>query len=599
MLPTTDQASGCATFVDEWVRAGLTDAVMAPGSRSTPLALALAEEPRLRVHVHHDERAAGFAALGLGLATGRPAILLTTSGTAAAELHAAVVEAHQGHVPLLVCTADRPPELQDVGAPQTIDQTHLFGRAVRWFCAPAMTGGMAGRTAEGSSAGSSPGGATSPASSSWRSVASRAVAMASGVPPGPVHLNLAFRDPLVGRPGEIPAGRADGRPWHHLATTRANLADRDLLALVGRLAGRRGVIVAGGGAGEPSSVHALARVAGWPVLADPRSDCRLPRPTTVAHADALLRQPAFARAQRPEVVLRLGAPHASRAVGAWLAGPGAYQVAVAPPGVWWDPDRTADLVVAADTTTLARQLTRALGEHGAEPAWLKAWSEADARAEGAIDAALRSRSDMTEPGLARGVVAALPAEATLVIGSSMSIRDVEWFAAPRAGVRMLANRGANGIDGVVSTALGVALAATGETGRSGTRRRTAALVGDVAFLHDATALLGATARDLDLVVVVVDNRGGGIFSFLPQSAKLAPARFEQLFGTPHDVRIEELAAAHGIASTTVETPDALEPAVRSATEAGGVWVVVARTDRGANVAVHDELNTAVATALAG
>ncbi len=577
MLPTTGQATCCATFVDEWVRAGLTDAVVAPGSRSSPLALALADEARLRVHVHHDERAAGFIALGLGSATGRPAILVTTSGTAAAELHAAVVEAHQGHVPLLVCTADRPAELRDVGAPQAIDQTHLFGRAVRWFCEPDLA---------------------EAASSAWRSVASRAAAMTTGVPPGPVQLNLAFRDPLVGQPGEVPAGREDGRPWHRAGPTRTELADRELLSLVGRLGGRRGVIVAGGGAGEPSSVHALARVAGWPVLADPRSDCRLPRPTTVAHADALLRQQVFARDHRPEVVLRLGAPPASRAVGGWLASSGAHQVAVAPPGVWWDPDRTADLVLAADATALARPLTRALGEHGAEPGWLKGWTDAESRAQRAIDAALRARPDVTEPAVARGVVAAMPAESTLVIASSMPVRDVEWFAAPRAGLRMLANRGANGIDGVVSTAVGVALVAAGEADRSGMRRRTAALVGDLAFLHDATALVGVTARGVDLVVVVVDNRGGGIFSFLPQRAALSPERFEQLFGTPHDVRVEELAAVHGVSAITIEEPDAVVPAIRSATEVGGVWLVVARTDRSANVAVHDELNAAVATALA-
>ncbi len=568
---TDAQATFCTTLVDEWVRGGVTDAVLAPGSRSTPLALALASEPRLRVHVHHDERAAGFIALGLGLASGRPAVVLTTSGTAAVELHPAVVEAHQAHVPLIACTADRPAELQSVGAPQTVEQRNLFGSSARWFAEPgvadvAMTG-------------------------AWRSIAARAVveALGCGQPAGPVHLNLAFRDPLVGDAGPLPRGRARGAPWHRVAPTSTALADRELLHLVGVLAGKRVLMVAGAGAGDPSAIHALARVGGWPVIADPRSGCRLPRPTTVAHADALLRVATFAAEHRPDVVLRVGAPPASKVVAQWLAGLDAEQLTIVPGDSWFDPERTAAVIVAADPAAVAKQLVRSLGDHPAPKDWLAGWQQADGAAGVAIAGRLTAHPEPTEPGTARDVVAALPDGSALVVGSSMPIRDVEWYASPRAGLDMYANRGANGIDGVVSTAVGVAL---------GRRAPTAVLVGDIAFLHDSNALIGIRDRGVDLVIVVVDNDGGGIFSFLPQATALPAPRFEQLFGTPHGVKAEEVAAAHGLASLTIEDPSALPVAIRSLVETGGVWLVVVRTDRAGNVKVHDELNDAVAAALA-
>lgn len=564
------QATFCATLVDEWVRAGVTDAVVAPGSRSTPMALALANRAEVAVHVHHDERSAGFVALGLGLATGRPAIVLTTSGTATTELHSAVVEAHQAHVPMLVCTADRPPELQHVGAPQTIDQSHLYGRAVRWHCDPGV--------------------ADAARASAWRSLAARAALEATGWPAGPVHLNLPFRDPLAGIADPLPTGAADGQPWHRAAGTTTAVSDRELLGLIGKMAGRRGLIVAGGGAGDPSTVHALARILGWPVLADPRSGCRLPRPTTVAHADALLRSIRFAGAHRPQVVLRLGAAPASKVVGEWLAAPGSLHVMVTPPGAWWDPDHTAAVVCNADPTVLCRQLTSALEAHGASPDWMGAWRAADDAASRAIARVLAAHREPTEPGVARDVVAALPDGASLVVASSMPVRDVEWYAEPRAGLQTFANRGANGIDGVVSTAVGVALG-------SGRRAPTAALVGDIAFLHDANGLLGVTGRGIDLTVVVADNDGGGIFSFLPQAHQVPAATFEKLFGTPHGVKPEEVAAAHGVASLTIDDPTAVTPAIRSTTSGGGVWLVVVRTDRRANVGIHDELNGAVGSAL--
>lgn len=567
-------ATFCATLVDEWVRCGVTDAVVAPGSRSTPLALALTARTDLQVHMHHDERAAAFTALGLGLATGRPAIVLTTSGTAAVELHPAVVEAHQAGVPLVAVTADRPPELFDVGAPQTVDQTHLFGPSVRWFAEPGPpVAGTAG---------------------TWRSLAARAVAeaVAGAGGPGPVHLNLAFREPLEGKPAVLPPARADGGPWHTVGGRRVAVDHSGTERLSALLDADRGVIIAGAGCGESRAVLALADATGWPVLADSRSGCRTSHPAVVVHADALLRHGPTADALAPEVVLRLGGPPASKVVGAWLASSGARQVAVDGHCRWFDADRTAAHVLHADPTAAVTALARLVGRPRLD-GWAGRWEAAESAASAAVDATLAAHREPTEPGVARTVAGALRDGASLVVSSSMPVRDLEWYGGRHPGVRVLANRGANGIDGVVSTAVGVALAARG------TGEATVVLVGDVALLHDSNALLGITTRGIDLTVVVVDNDGGGIFSFLPQARALDAGRFELLFGTPHGVDIPVLAAAHGLMTIEPAGSADVAEAITASISTGGVRLVRIRTDRTANVAVHDEIHAAVAAALTG
>nr|MBA3955760.1 2-succinyl-5-enolpyruvyl-6-hydroxy-3-cyclohexene-1-carboxylic-acid synthase [Acidimicrobiia bacterium] len=272
--PGSTQAAFAATLVDEWVRAGVRHAVVSPGSRSAPLAIALAAEERLAVHVVLDERSAGFMALGMGKASGVPAVVLTTSGTAAVELHPAVVESAQAGVPLLVCTANRPPELHGVGAPQTVDQTRLYGTSVRWFAQP----GVADRASAWS----------------WRSLGARCVAETLGPPAGPVHLDLAFREPLVAEPGRLPAARKGEKPWHSVAVAPASPNRGDVDTVAELLATGRGVIVAGARVVDSEAVHALAALWGWPVLADPPSGCRTPGDTTIAAFDALLRHEPFA-----------------------------------------------------------------------------------------------------------------------------------------------------------------------------------------------------------------------------------------------------------------------------------------------------------------
>src|SRR5262245_14580265 len=557
------------TLVDEWVRNGVTDACLAPGSRSAPLALALAEDVRVRLHVHLDERSASFFALGLGKATGRPAVVLCTSGTAAANLHPAVLEAHHARVPLLVCTADRPPELRDTGAGQAIDQLKLYGDAVRWFCDPGTPEDRDGVGAF------------------WRATAARAVAEALGPPAGAVHLDLPFREPLIptGAPLVDAPGRSDGRPWIARAPGTRAPSDGMREALAALVRGTpRGLAVVGWGAGvEPATLIAFAESTGWPVLADPVSNLRVP--ATVSTYDPLLRSDPFAQAHRPDIVLRVGGGTSNKVTMQWLD-PTIGQVLVDPDAAWLDPHHAASGRMLADAEPLMTALVGDVRGMAADQQWAASVRTVDASARRTIDDLLDRWSEPFEGRVARDVVAAVPDGGTLVVASSMPVRDVESFAAPRTGLRFLANRGVNGIDGFVSTVLGVA--AAGDT-------PTVALVGDLCFLHDVNGLLGARDRGVDVTFVVVDNDGGGIFSFLPQAD--LPEHFEQLFGTPHGIDLAALAAVHGIPVDEITTASGLVPAVDRALDAGGVRVVLVRTDRATNVMRHREVWSAVAAAL--
>jgi len=556
--------------VDEWVRGGVTDACLAPGSRSTPMALALADEPRVRVHVFLDERSAAFCALGIGRATGRPAVVLCTSGTAAVNFHPAVVEAHHGRVPLIVATADRPPELRDVGAGQTIDQTKLYGDAVRWFVDLGVPADVDG------------------AGAVWRSTAARTVAVAMGSPAGPVHWNLPFREPLVptGEPLVEAPGRPDGAPW----TASEPPADRFPAPVALQRAATaiqahpRGVVVAGWGAS--TSLAALERfveVSAWPVLADPVSGLRRGS-AAISTYDALLRDDEFARAHRPELVLRLGAPTSGRRLGEFLRD--VPQIVVTPHDAWLDPGREVVERIVGDPDAFLTAYLGVTGWPRPDRAWLDAWCAAEQRARGALDAYLDADDEPFEGRIARDVVDAVPDGGTLVVASSMPVRDVESFARPRDGVRFVANRGVNGIDGFVSTAIGAALGGDGPV---------VALLGDLCFLHDQNGLLGARSRGVDVVFVVVDNDGGGIFSFLPQ-ADAAPEHFEALFGTPQGVDVAAVAKVHGIPTVEVARAGELVGAVEDAVKDGGVRVVRIRTDRATNVTGHRAAWAAVAAA---
>jgi 2-succinyl-5-enolpyruvyl-6-hydroxy-3-cyclohexene-1-carboxylate synthase len=577
------------TLVDELARAGVTDACLAPGSRSAPVALALAEHPGIAVHVHLDERSAAFFALGAAKRSGRPAVVLCTSGTAAANLHPAVLEADHARAPLLVLTADRPPELRGTGANQATDQLKLYGQAARWFCEVGVPGDdpAAGRY--------------------WRSLASRAWAEATGPPAGPVHLNLAFADPLVpsGPPaaaggwprlGGAPApGRPGGAPWTAAPPGVRAAAPGDVTALAEAVrANPRGVLVAGWGSDlDPEAVDAFAAASGWPVLADPLSGSRR-GPAAVSTYDGLVRAPGFAAAHRPTLAVRVGAAPTSKALTTWLD-ESIGQVVVDPSAGWLDPGRTAALRLTADpSATLAATATLLATQDpapGSVPpgSWLREWLEAEREARGAIDGLLDEWAEPFEGRVARDLVGWLPAGGTLVVGSSMPVRDVDAFARPREGLRFVANRGLSGIDGFVATALGVAAAGD---------EPVAALCGDLALLHDASSLLGAAGRPRGAVLVVCDNDGGGIFSFLPQ-AELPGDLFEPLFGTPHGLDLTALAAAARVPARVVEKAADLVPVLDAALAGGGTELVLVRSDRAANLGRHRALAEAVAVAVGG
>ncbi|MGH9265510.1 MAG: 2-succinyl-5-enolpyruvyl-6-hydroxy-3-cyclohexene-1-carboxylic-acid synthase, partial [Acidimicrobiales bacterium] len=557
MTAGPDLNTGLArTLVDEWARAGVVGAAVSPGSRSTPLALALAGDGRVPLHVFLDERSASFFALGAAKASGRPAVVLCTSGTAAAEFHPAVLEASHARVPLVVCTADRPPELRDTGAGQAVDQLKLYGDAVRWFVevgAPAV------------------GDTETPY---WRSVASRAVAAAAGPPAGPVHVNLAFREPLVPTGAEVvvPPGREDGAPWVTVAHRRPQPSPAEVERLAFLVAAEtRGVIVVGWGADvDPWAVERFSSAACWPVLADPISGVRQ-GPHAISTYDALLRSPGVARSLRPDVVLRIGAPLTGKVTTTWLD-PTVRQILVDPDGAWLDPNRASSERIVADPTALLDAVSRRSPTRS-ESFWLSSWMRAEAAVRRDLDRLLDSWAEPFEGRVARDLVAGLPSGSTLVVGSSMPVRDVETFARPRSGVRFLANRGVNGIDGFVSTVLGVASVASREAGP------VVALCGDLTFLHDAGGLLGAGRRGLSATFVVVDNDGGGIFNFLPQARAGLGDAFEVLFGTPQGVDLAEVAAVHGVGAEVVTKADDLVPAVERAVAGGGVRLVVVPTDR--------------------
>ncbi len=534
------------------------------------MALALADEPRLQVHVILDERSAGFFALGAGRATGLPAIVLCTSGTAAAGLHPAVLEASYGRVPLLVCTADRPAELRGIGAGQTVDQAHLYGTAPRLFVDVAAPEDRSGVGPE------------------WRSLAARAFATTVGMPPGPVHLNLAFREPLVptGAPLVEAPGRPGDRPWTVVDRARPGAEAHAVDSLAARVAtAPKGLLVAGWGAEAGADiVRDFVEASGWPLLADPLSGLRTD-PSAITTYDTLLRIPDPAGVRTPELVLRLGAMPTSKVLGARLAPP-LPVIRVDPTGSWLDPNRADEQLIVADADALLGAVTARLAARGASP-WRDGWANAEQVARRTIDGFLEEQEAPFEGRIARDVLAVLPDGSDLFVASSMPVRDLDTFGAARHAVRVLANRGVNGIDGLVSSALGIA-AASGP-------RPTVALLGDLAFLHDTGGLLGAAARGIDIVFVVVDNDGGGIFSFLPQAE--LPEHFERLFATPHGVDLGAIAAAHSIPVRRVTRSKDLGPAVRAALGERGAQMVHVRTDRTTNVELHRAATGAVERAI--
>jgi 2-succinyl-5-enolpyruvyl-6-hydroxy-3-cyclohexene-1-carboxylate synthase len=551
------------TFSDELIRCGLREVVLAPGSRSTPLAMAfyeVARQQRLRLHVRIDERSASFTALGLAKASRLPVAVLCTSGTAAANFHPAVIEADESGVPLVVLTADRPAELRGIGANQAIDQIKLYGAAVRWFCEAGLPEARPG------------------AASYWRSLACQAWAHAAGHVgglPGPVHLNLPFREPLVPdgddewlEGAETLDGRPGGQPWTRFPGPGAAGDQLDLPWT------ERGLVVCGDGDYDAQSLVELAGRAGWPVLAEPSSGARH-GPAALSAYQYLLATPEFVRAHQPDLIVSAGRPGLSRPQLAFLkTGPAVRHVVMAQgPGRWADPQRAATDVASALRLTGTPAGT----------AWLDGWQRADEAARRAVDAVLDEDESLTEPRLARDLASALPEGALLWCGSSQPVRDIDCALLPRADLRVLASRGTSGIDGTTSSAIGAALAHGGPA---------VAVIGDLTFLHDAAGLaLGPDEPRPDLCLVVVNNDGGGIFSALEQAAFAGP--FERLFGTPHGTGLDHLATAFGLPYQRLERPGDLSKALQGT----GLRMVEAQTSRTGGTELRARLRAAAAAAI--
>ena len=571
-----------SVFVDELARGGLRAVCLAPGSRSTPLALAFAAQPAIRIYRHLDERSAGFFGLGLALATGQPVALLCTSGTAAANFHPAIVEAYYAYVPLLVLTADRPPELRGSGANQTIDQVKMYGDHVRWAVdAPVPATG-----------------APDVVLRHMCTLAARALAAADGPPRGPVHVNMPFRKPLEPdaqtatiAPPDIPPPRP---PHTHISRGRLSPTDEQL-ATVTAAAGQPGIIICGPGCpgGDfPVAVATLAARLGWPILADPLSGLR--HGAHVVEGPVLGGYPLWlpalgARRPRPEAILRFGAVPTSAALSAWLeASAPPTHIHVRDDGQWADDLHLTHTLIQADPTLFCTQLVDALKDAPpAPPRWITFLQRVEEATWAAVDQALADRPLFDGGAIARAL-AALPEDAVVFAGNSMPVRYIDAFDRPDTRpIALYGNRGASGIDGNVSTALGLA-AATG--------RPVVAFLGDITFYHDMNGLLAAQQQGLtDVTFVVTNNDGGGIFRRLPIARHDPP--FTDLFLTPHGLTFGHAAALYGLEYAAVRDLAELGAALGNDRQPSAAGLIEVITDGAADHDAHRAILAAVAAAV--
>jgi 2-succinyl-5-enolpyruvyl-6-hydroxy-3-cyclohexene-1-carboxylate synthase len=579
MDPTNANTALASAFVEELARGDVRHAVISPGSRSTPLAIALWRQEEIDVTVIVDERSAAFFALGAAQAAGTPVAMLCTSGTAAANYHPAICEADESALPLIALTADRPPEMRGIGAGQTIDQIKLYGSAVRWFCEVGTHD------------------ADDDGLLHYRSVACRAVAAARGEPrPGPVHLNLPWREPLAPTPidGAVTASEPlalEGRGARPLtAVTSIDMEPSTFLLdeVAGHIADARSGVIVAGRQLDPELREPLAHLAGaagFPILAEPTSQLRCgphDRSHVVGTYDHLLRDEGFRRSVRPDLVLRFGEMPTSKPLRTWLAESGADQIVVDPGCGWNEPTRRAAALLRADPTELAAGWAARLGEDRPPPS---RWLEAERAAWTALEAEMDDIEGLSEPGLHLALGRAHRHGDLVYTASSMPIRDQESFLPPsETDALFLSNRGANGIDGLVSSGIGAAHA-------SG--KPTTIVTGELGLLHDLGGLAALREVMTPVRIVVIDNDGGGIFGFLPQAEVLPAEEFEALLGTPRGVDVAKAAELFGLPRRRLDSLADLR-----GTLASGTGLIEVKVDRNENVAVHRGLASAVGRALA-
>jgi 2-succinyl-5-enolpyruvyl-6-hydroxy-3-cyclohexene-1-carboxylate synthase len=586
-------------FIDELQRSDIHNVVICPGSRSTPLALAIADHPALKVWMHVDERSAAFFALGMAKRLERPVAIVCTSGTAATNFFPAIAEAHLTHVPLLVLTADRPYELRENGAPQTIDQNRLYGTHVKWFTETALPE------------------ATNSALRYIRTLADRVAALVSAVPAGPVHVNFPFREPLT--PGPLanqplpPLSQRDPLAWNGRPKNvpYVDVADAQLggppAAVVEEIAAQfrpapHGLIIVGP-SNDPALVAPLLQLAqtlGYPILADPLSQLRSglhDQSAIVSSYDAFLRLDTFSSRYAPDLVLRFGAMPTAKPLLQYL---NRYadcpQIVVDADGGWNEPTQLAARMVHSSPAAFCRHVDEVLKQGQPlthDKLWLRAWLDTDRITRQTLAVAIQDFSVPFEGRVFTELAELLPDDSTLFVGNSMPVRDLDTFFwnIPRP-MRIIGNRGANGIDGVVSSALGVS--AGGSLSPQQEKASTVLVIGDLSFFHDLNGLLAAHLHQLDMTIILINNDGGGIFSFLSQADY--PEHFEQFFGTPTGLNFQPVVQMYGGIYYQAVDWSAFRRAFQSA-QAGGLHVIELRTERASNVSMHRELWQAVQEAL--
>lgn len=583
-------------FVDELVRAGIKDAVICPGSRSTPLAYTFAANDAIKVWMHYDERAAGFFALGMAKAGKRPVVLVCTSGTAAANFFPAVVEAKMSRVPLIVLTADRPAELRDNGAPQAIDQLRIYGSYAKWFVEMALPE------------------ASNEMLRYARTIAGRAAGTALAAPGGVVHLNMPFREPLtpapiagLSLPDEAQRdavawyGRPAGQPYVEVESFPRTLDNAALEKLTHQLSNhKRGLIIAGPdeAANYSAELSQLAIQLGYPILADPLSQLRCgvnsPEPI-IANYDAFLRDSRFTTGEEfaPQIVLRFGAMPTAKPLLLFLKRfPDLPQIVVDGGDGWSEPTLLASQVIHADPLSLCRSLlTRLTAQQETQPDshWLQNWQRVAQATATALHDTMENLQEPFEGRVLASLSELLPEGATLYVGNSMPVRDLDsFFAGSPKSIRVLGNRGANGIDGLISSALGAA-----------TQSEPLVLVlGDLSAYHDLNGLLAAKLHKLNATIIILNNDGGGIFSFLPQAQVKEPDRFEELFGTPHGLDFEPVVKMYGGDFRRTSTHQEFCAILGQVLEQPGLKVIEIPTNRARNVVLHREMWAAVYARLA-
>ncbi|MEQ6389792.1 2-succinyl-5-enolpyruvyl-6-hydroxy-3-cyclohexene-1-carboxylic-acid synthase [Bacillaceae bacterium S4-13-58] len=554
-----------AQFVDEFVQQGLTDVVISPGSRSTPISLTFAEHEGVTHWMNLDERSAAFFALGMAKEQKRPVALICTSGTAVANYMPAVVEAFYSHVPLLVITADRPHELREVGAPQTIHQPDLFGAFVKWFHDLALP-------------------ESTPKQLTYvRSVAARSYHQSHANNPGPVHLNVPLREPLIPDFSLDDLWKPENKPYHHFLDGEKQLSLSNIKSVAKMIDDKENILFVCGPQTDKASAKAIARLAAHaqiPLLADPLSQIRAgdhPKDTLIETYDALLKIKRIKENWKPDVIIRFGAMPISKPYLQYVQfHPECRHIVIEESEGYREPAGLESTFIYADSTKFAQALQQEVTPKE-NKSWLINWSDANQKAREEILSQV-AKEDITEGSVMYTVCSQIPNESILMVGNSMPVRDLDsFFLATDKTFTTAGNRGANGIDGITSTALGM----------STSGKRVTLVIGDLSFYHDLNGLLVAKQYGLNVTVVLVNNNGGGIFSFLPQSQH--PKHFEVLFGTPLDLDFSHAIQMYGGSYTLVEEKKELNEALIESYSSPGLSVIEVKTNRQENVDWHRAL----------